>query len=169
MEWNPGQIGRRWWKASTLNDLSATSERLEELFGDDHENANLVSSLCQDGMHAVVIDMDHRARLVPSSTAGHSHLYIDELLTWREYRAFLSGMYRSGLIDASVFWRSLDREATYVRPPGVSKTAEEAARGAIDAAPDPVAAARALRRVKWRVLRRWPLWWVRELVAATKR
>jgi hypothetical protein len=163
--WHPGLIGRRWWQAQTLNDLTATTEHLVELADTDREHANLVSSLCADGTHAPALDLDHRARLVPSSTPGHAHLYIDEHLTWAQYRALLRGLHRAGLIDASVYWRSLDRQATYVRPPWVKKTALEHNRGSLDAPPDPKAAARSLRRIRRRVLCRWPRWWLASLTA----
>jgi len=166
--WHPGQAGRRWWCASSLNDLTVQSEKLQELADHERFEANLVSSSCGDNMHAPVLDLDHRAKLIASSTPGNHHLYIDERITWRAYRALLRGFYRSGLIDASVFWRSLDREATYVRPPWVTKTQEEAERGSIANAPDPAAARRALARIRRRVLVRYPLWWTRELVLSIK-
>jgi hypothetical protein len=162
--WHPGQAGRRWWRAASLNDLNAQSEELLELPDHARFDANLVSSSCGNNMHAPVLDLDHRAKLIASSTPGNHHLYIDECITWRAYRALLRGFYRSGLIDASVFWRSLDREATYVRPPWVAKTQEEAARGSIDNAPDPAAARRSLARIRRRVLVRYPRWWAREII-----
>ncbi len=162
VEWHPGLVNRRWWYAATLNDLSSVSEDLMEVPDAERCAANLVSSACSDGSHAPVIDLDHRARLVQSTTPGHSHLYIDENVSWRQYRALLTGLYRCGLIDASVYWRSLDREATYVRPPWVQKTQDEAARGSIAAPCDPRRARRALRRIRWRVICRWPRWWLRE-------
>lgn len=161
--WHPGLAGRRWWLAATLNDLSATSEHLVELPAEARLDANLVSSLCTDGRHAPELDLDHRAVLVPSTTPGNAHLYIDEPLTWAQYRALLRGLHRAGLIDASVYWRSLDRGATYVRPPWVQKTELELARGSLDVPPDPAIAARALRRVKIRVLLRYPRWWLAAL------
>ena len=165
-EWHPGQAGRRYWRARSLNDLTVQHEKLQEIADHRRSEANLVSSNCGNNMHAPVLDLDHRAKLVASSTSGNHHLYIDELVTWRAYRALLRGFYRSGLIDASVFWRSLDREATYVRPPWVAKTQEEAARGSIDNAPDPTAARRSLARIRRRVLLRYPRWWAREIVCS---
>ena len=162
MEWHPGLVNRRWWRADVLNDLSALSEELTEVPTSDRFTANLVSSSCTDGSHAPVIDLDHRARLVQSSTPGHSHLYIDENMSWKQYRALLTGFFRCGLIDASVYWRSLDREATYVRPPWTQKTTEEAARGSISASCDQREAQRVLRRIRWRVIRKWPSWWLQD-------
>jgi len=41
------------------------------------KEANLISSLREDGSHAITLDIDHHAELIPSSTADHYHLYID--------------------------------------------------------------------------------------------
>lgn len=156
--WSPGDAGRTWWHADRLNDLSQTTEHLVAISPEAAATANLVSSRCRSGAHAPAIDVDFPAHLVPSSTPGHAHLYIDKHLTWRQYRALLWGLYRSGLIDQSVLWRSVDRQATYLRPPGVVKTDVEVAAGSISAPPNPRAARAALRRVQFRVVCRTP-WW----------
>ena len=88
----------------------------------DVKNANLVSSLLTDGRHAPAIDLDIPIRLVPSSTPGHHHLYIDKALTWREYRIFLRALYKIGLIDRGYYWAAIYRRATFVRCPWVAKT-----------------------------------------------
>lgn len=156
--WCPGCAGRLWWRAETLNDLSAVSETLHPVADSDRATANLVSSRCASGLHAPAVDIDFPCVLLDSSSPGHRHLYVDRLLTWRQYRSLLLGLYRSSLIDASVLWRSADRRSTFLRPPWVQKTAAEFAAGTHSSPADVKAARRALRRVKLRVCLRSPLW-----------
>lgn len=159
MTWGPADAGRQFWRAAKLNDLADVSEVLEPA---TPVEANLVGSRRADGLHAPALDLDHRAHLVPSTTAGHFHLYIDVPMTWRAYRRLLRAFYRAGILDRSVYWRSLDRGSTYVRPPGVQKTEEESVRGSISAPPDVRAARRSLRRIMCRVAVRRVGWLVVE-------
>ncbi len=152
--YDPANMGRRFYKANSLNDLSAVSDNLLELSAKDRMNANLVSSLRGDGTHSPAFDLDKKAVLVASTTPGNHHMYIDEVLTWTQYKALLKGFYKAGLLDSSVYWRSLDRGATHVRPPWVRKTQEEYARGSIDSPVDNIKAKSALRRIKMRVILR---------------
>lgn len=162
--YDPGVMGRRFFKAESLNDLSAVTENLIELSGSDCKDANLVASLRDDGTHAPAFDLDRRAFLIPTTTSGNHHMYIDEVLSWRQYRALLRGFYKSGLLDPSVYWRSLYRGSTHVRPPWVRKTEKEYAMGSIDLPPDRVKARRALRRIKVRVVCRIIVWRLREIL-----
>lgn len=162
--YDPGAMGRRFFKAKSLNDLSAVAEDLVELSSSDRKDANLVASLRDDGTHAPAFDLDRRAVLIPTTTPGNHHMYIDEVLSWRQYRALLRGFYKSGLLDPSVYWRSLYRGSTYVRPPWVRKTEKEYALGSIDEPPDRVKARRALRRIKVRVVCCIVVWRLRELL-----
>jgi hypothetical protein len=90
------------------------------------EKANLVSSLIDDGdehtrMHAPVLDIDMPCRLVPSTTEGHFHLYIDKAMTWERYALLLNALMRAGIIEEGFYKMSMKREATFVRKPGVEK------------------------------------------------
>lgn len=87
----------------------------------DEENANLISSLLEDGNHAPVIDLDFPVRLEPSSTKGHHHLYIDKSITWKQYRHLLKGFYKAGLMEWKAYVRAIQRGQTFVRKPGVIK------------------------------------------------
>lgn len=90
------------------------------------EKANLVSSLIDDGdehtrMHAPVLDIDMPCRLVPSTTEGHFHLYIDKAMTWERYALLLNALMRAGIIEEGFYKMSMKREATFVRKPGIEK------------------------------------------------
>lgn len=95
--------------------------------GDDgapQEGANVVSSKIaglQDA-HTLAIDVDLPARLLPSSTPGHFHLYIDEpAMSWRQYKRVLKALMRAGIIEKGYYKASVRRRATHLRLPGVAK------------------------------------------------
>jgi hypothetical protein len=59
-----------------------------------------------------------------------------------------------------VYFRSLDRGATFLRLPWVKKTAEESARGTQVAAVDQRTADRVMRTIRWRVRCKLLYWWL---------
>lgn len=85
------------------------------------EKANLISSEIAPDRHMPVIDLDFPARIIPSSTQGHGHLYIDTEITWPQYVALLTGFHRAGLIQTAWLTNALADQRTYVRLPHVSK------------------------------------------------
>lgn len=99
------------------------------------EAANLVSSQLYSkgkgvlhGLHSPVLDIDFRARLEPSSTDGHFHLYLDGLvMPWAEYRQLLRALGECGVIERAYLEACERREMSCVRPPGVTKRARPTA------------------------------------------
>lgn len=89
-------------------------------------SGNLISSHIQGSRkHAPVVDIDVPVRLVPSTTPGHTHLYIDiPMKRWR-MMIMLFGLYVGGVLEMGSFWWSLRRGATFVRTPDHPKTASE--------------------------------------------
>lgn len=83
--------------------------------------AKLVSSLCRDGLHAPVLDIDFPAQLVPSSTEGHFHLYLDKKMDWKSYKKLLKALYKAGIIEKEYYKAMKRRGSTMVRLPGVAK------------------------------------------------
>jgi hypothetical protein len=79
-----------------------------------HE-ANLVSSLTVDGLHAPALDIDMPARLVPSRTPGHFHLFIDKPMKWWRYRILLRVLAWAGIIEKGYYRASRDRKMTMLR------------------------------------------------------
>lgn len=79
----------------------------------------------QAGMHTVMLDLDVPARLVPSSTPGNSHLYIDVPLSWRKYRKLLAALGEAGILQDGYVKASLVRRCTALRLPWVKKPAAE--------------------------------------------
>lgn len=88
--------------------------------------ATLVSSLTKKGTHRPVLDIDFEASLVPSSTPGHYHLYLDGIeLSWRQYRRLLKALAKAGVIQRGYYCWSVRRGQSTVRLPWVKKMPEE--------------------------------------------
>lgn len=84
-------------------------------------DANLVSSLGDDGLHYPVLDLDFGAYVVPSSTPGHFHLYLERAMPWDTYAGLLVALAEAGVIERGYADACLARGMTFVRMPGVSK------------------------------------------------
>lgn len=89
----------------------------------DHEHpTNLVSSLCGDGKHRPALDIDIACEVLPSSTAGHFHLYFPTLaLEWDAYVELLDALAKAGILEERYVAHSKERGQTLLRPPGVEK------------------------------------------------
>ena len=81
--------------------------------------ANVVTSLVGkvDGveLHAPVVDVDLSCRLVPSRTEGHFHLYLDQVMTWAQYKALLWGLLTAGVIEEGYYSAAMAQGMTCVR------------------------------------------------------
>lgn len=86
----------------------------------------------QDGWHTVMLDLDVPVRLVPSSTTGHWHLYIDVAMPWWRYRRLLRALKTAGIIEPGYYSVSVARKHTALRLPWVKKEAMEPKRPAGD-------------------------------------
>jgi hypothetical protein len=115
-------INRKFAKA----DLNVTNYTEEDYKFVSEREANLVTSLIGDVIstrqyHAPVLDIDIPHKLVPSSTVGHSHLYLDIKCTWTAYEDFLWASEKIGLLEEGYVKASLHRGFTAVRKPGIYK------------------------------------------------
>lgn len=72
-------------------------------------------------LHMVMLDLDMPAHLVPSSTPGHSHLYIEAVMDWPRYEALLWALAEAGVIERGYAEVSIKRQATFLRLPWVRK------------------------------------------------
>lgn len=95
----------------------------------DPTDANLISSECDDGGHMPLIDIDDiPVRVVPSSTPGCSHLYIDKKMGWRQYEKLLEALTDAGVVEREYFQMCKDLRASFVRTPESAKPVSEDAR-----------------------------------------
>jgi len=83
--------------------------------------ANTVSSLLPNGQHAPCIDLDLPAHLVPSSTPGHFHLYVDAAVDWDRYLVLLDALCSAGLVEPGFVASARRRGFSLLRLPGVRK------------------------------------------------
>jgi hypothetical protein len=85
-------------------------------------SAVLVSSeLADSDLHAPALDIDFPCRLVPSSTDGHFHLFIDVEMTWDDYERLLAVLADVGVIEPGYHRVSAERRATHLRLPHIRK------------------------------------------------
>ncbi len=110
------------YKPSVASDYKKVDKSLSK-------NANLVASCVGDSlniesstMHAPVLDLDFPATLVPSSTPGHFHLYLDKLLNHEQYMKLLDVLAEVGILEEGYVDASKKRGFTSVRLPGKLKT-----------------------------------------------
>lgn len=73
--------------------------------------------------HRPVLDLDFPAHVVPSTTPGHGHLYLDKVLTWSQYVKLMEVMAEVGILEPGYVSASIAREFTSVRLPWVKKPA----------------------------------------------
>lgn len=89
--------------------------------------ANVISSKRTDqhGLerHALLIDLDVPAYLIPSSTEGHSHLYVDVSMNKAAYFRVLDALADAGIIERGYSDVSQRKGATFLRLPWVKKPA----------------------------------------------
>lgn len=71
--------------------------------------------------HKVVLDIDMPAQLVPSSTPGHFHLYIDHEMDWLDYRVLLLALGVAGILEEGYVGASIARGHTALRLPWIKK------------------------------------------------
>lgn len=75
--------------------------------------------------HRPVLDIDIPAKLIPSSTKGHFHLYLDVEIPHTKYMALLLALEDAGIIEPGYLGASVERGYTAVRLPWVEKKAED--------------------------------------------
>lgn len=90
----------------------------------DLEQATVITSrVVESDKHKIVLDLDLPAKLIPSSTPDHYHLYIDRELDWQTYSELLAALAKAGLIEDGYAGASIARGYTAARLPWVKKEA----------------------------------------------
>lgn len=94
----------------------------------DINDAQVITSLVEYhdrnpdlGMHRPILDIDFPAQLIPSSTPGHFHLYLDKPMPWRTYAKLLRALAEAEIIEPGYARASEARKYTAVRLPWISK------------------------------------------------
>lgn len=89
------------------------------------EKAELISSQTKNGRHRPLLDIDFPAMVIPSTTAGHCHLYIDKELSWDDYKKLLNLLADLEIIEHGYRGASLARGYSALRLPWIKKVKEE--------------------------------------------
>lgn len=77
--------------------------------------------LMPEPLHRPVLDIDFPAHLIPSTTEGHFHLYLDKTMTWGNFEKLLLVMGEVGLLEQGYVDASIARGYSSVRLPWVKK------------------------------------------------
>ncbi len=122
---------RSFWLCKRLDDPGTFEEKVEhtnERVETSERKANLVGSRVQGATpgaeldwHMPVLDIDIPAQLIPSTTEGHHHLYLDVVIPWDKYERLLLSLEECGIIEEGYSDASRRRKQTFVRKPGVRK------------------------------------------------
>lgn len=117
--------GRTFWriikKKKTVSGgyfpaATATFEELQQVGTLSLQAGDLVASKTPiKDWHLPVLDIDFEAHLVPSSTPGHYHLFLNQPIPWREYRRLLKALARAGIVEKDWVKSALSHGMSMVR------------------------------------------------------
>lgn len=79
--------------------------------------ANLISSKTTDGRQMPIIDLDFDFHIVPSSTPGHAHLFIDHPMSKFRWAILMLALWFTGAVEMGYAVWSLRRGGNFVRTP----------------------------------------------------
>lgn len=113
-------MSRKYYHCEALNNKDATYDD-KKIVPTTPEKANLISSLCENGMHKPALDIDLDIEVYPSSQVGHHHLYIDKEMSWEQYCKLLKALVDAGIVEEKYMDASLARGQTLLRPVGTCK------------------------------------------------
>lgn len=97
-------------KNEPTDDLKRAEVILSTVAGDYSQN-----------MHRPVLDIDMPVYVIPSSTEGHHHLYIDKEMTWSQYEKLLTVLADVGIIERGYASACKSRKHSAVRLPWIKK------------------------------------------------
>lgn len=116
--------GRVFYRSEALAGIDEYDPDNERFPVSSLDEANLVSSEVDHRWakdHKPVLDIDFPAWLVPSSTEGHFHLYLDKEMSWDQYKKLLNALADVGILQEGYVNVSIERKATHVRLPWIKK------------------------------------------------
>jgi len=118
------RMGRYFWDGVEFpqyTDGSPADSR-----GEIHEARNLsvaklLTSKVADETHILALDIDMPVALVPSTTEGHYHLYIDHEMSTETYLDLVDALAKAGIVEDGYAHMARIRKMTRVRTPWTSK------------------------------------------------
>lgn len=117
-----GQVFARVWDMDEYESAREYEETVT-FYGTHIGEANVTTSMILGGKdtHKVILDIDLPAKLIPSSTPGHFHLYIDKAVPWEDYLDVLRALAKAGIIEQGYLGASEQRGYTSARLPWIKK------------------------------------------------
>lgn len=113
VDWSPGNGYTAGGETRTERGTSHSPARGAEV---------VASTIVGTRKHTLMLDIDVPATLLPSSTEGHAHLYIDVEMSWRKYRRVVKALAKAGIVEPAYYRASASRRHTALRLPGIGKT-----------------------------------------------
>lgn len=112
--------GQVYQSVQKFDDYDARSGRYDTT---DLEKAQVITSRVagKDNVHKLLLDIDIPAQLIPSSTPGHSHLYIDKEMSEDAWSTLLFALSSAGIIEPGYMRASISRGFTALRLPWIKK------------------------------------------------
>lgn len=122
----PPLEGQLYAKVENWHDSATGESGVNEPIVIDIEKANVITSMIATKVthHKVIIDLDIPAQLIPSTTPGHFHLYIDHEMGKDAYFKLIAALVEAGLVEPGYLGASEARGYTAVRLPWVKKEPE---------------------------------------------
>jgi hypothetical protein len=114
----PVELGHASGGLQELTLTLTTTSRQRRAISGALTRAGLALSFLADGPHVartVTFHMDAPAEVHPSKTPGHHHLYIDQLMTWRQYKRLLRALARAGVLEKAWVRTSIKSGGTFAR------------------------------------------------------
>jgi hypothetical protein len=116
----PGQVLRR----IEIWDDYGENEDVRPVMTDVADATIITSEVAGSDKHKVALDIDFPVTAIPSSTPGHSHLYIDKELTWEQYLILIAAFVKVGPVEEGYLGASEQRGFTSLRLPWIKKGME---------------------------------------------
>lgn len=88
-----------------------TTKEADELLRTHHLHGGIKS------YHKLLLDIDHEAALIPSTTPGHYHLVIDFPIEEEDYFNVIDALAKAGIVEEGFAAAARRRKATWVRAP----------------------------------------------------
>lgn len=118
----PFMVGHELVNVENINEPGYPEDR-DHIPTENLDEANVISSKVKGTTrHKVIIDLDFDAALLPSSTPGHHHLYLDKELTAPQMEQLIYCLYEVGIIAQGNINQWHRFKALFLRLPWIKKT-----------------------------------------------
>lgn len=107
-------------KQDSLNEYEGAGEPTDDLTQAEVVTSSIETERFGD-FHRPFLDIDFPVAVLPSSTEGHHHLYIDKQMTWGQYSKLLKVLAEVGIIEDNYAKASIARGHTAIRLPWIKK------------------------------------------------